>query len=125
MTDLETLVRFSNRYGSSTDYVIAGGGNTSCKDAAYLYVKGSGTALATITADGFVAMDREKLACMWDRTYPQADDAREAAALARQVDDRVRATSSQSLALEQSIGDFLGAMGRARAEKRGRIRQSG
>ncbi|MGE7471695.1 methyl-accepting chemotaxis protein [Bosea sp. NPDC003192] len=51
--------------------------------------------------------------------------AREAAALARQVDDRVRATSSQSLALEQSIGDFLGAMAKARAEKRGRIRQAG
>ncbi|HEV7325243.1 MAG TPA: methyl-accepting chemotaxis protein [Bosea sp. (in: a-proteobacteria)] len=51
--------------------------------------------------------------------------AREAAALARQVDDRVRATSSQSLALEQSIGDFLGSVAKARAEKRGRIRQTG
>lgn len=52
--------------------------------------------------------------------------ASEAAALARQVDDRVRATSSQSQALEQSIGDFLGSVAKARAERRrGRIRQTG
>lgn len=52
--------------------------------------------------------------------------ASEAAALARQVDERVRATSSQSQALERSIGDFLGAVADARAEKqRGRIRQPG
>jgi methyl-accepting chemotaxis protein len=50
----------------------------------------------------------------------------EAATLARQVDERVLATSSQSQALERSIGDFLGAVAQARAEKqRGRIRQAG
>lgn len=82
MTVLQNLTAFSNRYGADPELVLAGGGNTSAKDGNVLYIKGSGTALATITADGFVAMDREKLACMWDRTYPQADDAREAAALA-------------------------------------------
>ena len=40
--------------------------------------------------------------------------------------ERVRATSSQSQALEQSIGEFLGAVAKARAERqRGRIRQAG
>lgn len=81
MTIIETLTAFSNRYGADPELVLAGGGNTSAKDGNVLYIKGSGTALATITADGFVAMDRQKLADMWEKAYPQADDAREAAAL--------------------------------------------
>jgi len=52
--------------------------------------------------------------------------ASEAAALAHQMDAQVRATSSQSQELERSIGDFLGEVARARAEKqRGTIRQAG
>ena len=82
MTILQTLTDFSNRYGADPDLVLAGGGNTSAKDGNILYIKGSGTALATMTADGFVAMDRRRLDGMWDKTYPEADDAREAAALA-------------------------------------------
>ena len=41
--------------------MLAGGGNTSCKIGDRLYVKGSGTSLATMTPDGFVEMDREQL----------------------------------------------------------------
>ena len=82
MTILDTLTRFSNQYGADPDLVLAGGGNTSAKDGDVLYIKGSGTALATIPAEGFVRMDRKKLAAMWDKVYPDADDAREAAALA-------------------------------------------
>ena len=82
MDVLNTLTAFSNRYGADPELVLAGGGNTSAKDGGVMYIKGSGTALATITAADFVAMDRQKLASMWDRTYPEADDAREAQALA-------------------------------------------
>ena len=45
--DLSTLVKMSNTYGSNPAYVLAGGGNTSVKDDTTLYVKGSGTQLAT------------------------------------------------------------------------------
>ncbi len=41
----------------------------------------------------------------------------EAAALARQMDERVRATTSLSAELERSIGDFLGEVAQARAER--------
>ena len=82
MTILQTLTSFSNRFGAQPDLVLAGGGNTSAKDGDILYIKGSGTALAAITAGDFVAMDRQKLDAMWDKAYPEADDAREAAALA-------------------------------------------
>ena len=49
--DLSTLVKMSNTYGSNPAYVLAGGGNTSVKDDTTLYVKGSGTQLATIKAE--------------------------------------------------------------------------
>ena len=82
MEGFEKLVEMSNRYGSNKDYVLAGGGNTSYKENGVMYVKGSGTSLATITADGFVAMDMGKLTAMLGKDYPTADDEREAAALA-------------------------------------------
>ena len=60
-TELEQLVKLSRFYGSDPEMVIAGGGNTSVKCGNRLFVKGSGTSLAKITAEGFVEMDRPKL----------------------------------------------------------------
>jgi rhamnose utilization protein RhaD (predicted bifunctional aldolase and dehydrogenase) len=79
---IEELVALSRRYGSDPDWVLAGGGNTSFKDAKTLFVKASGVALASIDASGFCAVDRGRLDAIWSRTYPEAADAREAAALA-------------------------------------------
>ena len=59
--DLSTLVKMSNTYGSNPAYVLAGGGNTSVKDDTTLYVKGSGTQLATIKAEEYVEMSRARL----------------------------------------------------------------
>lgn len=86
---LDTLAAFSNRYGSDPSLVLAGGGNTSAKDGGTLYIKASGTALGTIRADDFVAMDRAKLAAIMEKTYPDADDQREAAALQDLMDARL------------------------------------
>jgi rhamnose utilization protein RhaD (predicted bifunctional aldolase and dehydrogenase) len=79
---LDALVEFSNRYGANPALVLAGGGNTSMKESGILYVKGSGTALATITADGFVALDIAALHETLKKDYPADDKAREAAFLA-------------------------------------------
>ncbi len=79
---LDELTAFSNFYGSNEELVLAGGGNTSAKDGNVMYVKASGTQLATITPDGFVAMDRAKLAETLTKAYPNEDDARESAVLA-------------------------------------------
>jgi len=78
---LDTLVEMSNRYGGNPEYVLAGGGNTSYKDKKYLYVKASGTALADITAEGFVKMDRTALDGIFARAYPEDTQAREAEVL--------------------------------------------
>jgi len=78
---LDHLVEMSNRYGSNPDYVLAGGGNTSYKDEQTLYVKASGTALASITAEGFVKINRVALDGIFAKEYPQDAQAREAAVL--------------------------------------------
>lgn len=79
---LDVIERISHKYGANADFVLAGGGNTSYKNEDYLYIKGSGTALATITRDGFVKMSREKLANIWTKTYSEEKDKREAEVLA-------------------------------------------
>lgn len=79
---LDQLVSFSNIYGSNEELVLAGGGNTSAKDGDVMYIKGSGTQLATITADGFVKMNRAALAEIFNKEYPTGDAQREAQALA-------------------------------------------
>ena len=60
-SDLEQLVKLSRFFGNDSEMVIAGGGNTSVKCGARLWVKGSGTSLGQITPEGFVEMDRPKL----------------------------------------------------------------
>ena len=80
--ELSELVAISRKYGSNPDYVLAGGGNTSVKNAGTLHVKASGTALATITESGFVAIDREKLDRIWHKTYAENPHEREKAVLA-------------------------------------------
>lgn len=78
---LSYLVEMSNRYGKNEEFVLAGGGNTSYKENGVMYVKGSGTSLASVNAEQFVKMDMQKLSAMLEKEYPADDDAREAAAL--------------------------------------------
>ena len=66
---LTEIIALSHKYGSDPDFVLAGGGNTSYKDENFLYIKGSGTTLATIEASGFVKMNRAKLSAMFEKVY--------------------------------------------------------
>ncbi len=76
---VDTLVKLSHYYGSDPSIVLAGGGNTSAKldDGLVLLVKGSGHALATIPADGFVEMDRQQLLAILETPVPEDFDRRE------------------------------------------------
>jgi len=58
---LDALVAVSRKYGGDPEFILAGGGNTSAKMGDRLWVKGSGVALGSITADGFVEMHRPAL----------------------------------------------------------------
>jgi rhamnose utilization protein RhaD (predicted bifunctional aldolase and dehydrogenase)/NAD(P)-dependent dehydrogenase (short-subunit alcohol dehydrogenase family) len=75
---MEQLVQLSRFYGGDPDFVLAGGGNTSIKMNDRLFVKGSGTTLAEIDADGFVEQDRGALDALLDAWDPEeAETARE------------------------------------------------
>ncbi len=89
MSVLDELVEFSNFYGSNEELVLAGGGNTSAKDGNIMYIKGSGTSLSTITGEGFVKMDREKLKTIFTKVYPDNDKEREALSLKDLFDARL------------------------------------
>lgn len=104
---LDSLAQFSNLYGSNPDLVLCGGGNTSAKDGGIMYIKASGTALGTIRPDEFVAMDRAKLTAMMDKTYPEADAPREAAALADLMDARMPNQGSKRPSVETLLHNLF------------------
>ena len=69
MKEILQLIEISQFYGRDSRFVIAGGGNTSYKNAEKIWVKASGSSLAAITEDGFAVLDRAKLNLMSDKTY--------------------------------------------------------
>jgi len=78
---INIIAEISHKYGADERYVLAGGGNTSFKNDDNLYIKGSGTSLATISPDGFVKMDRKALNDIWNKTYSENKDERESEVL--------------------------------------------
>jgi len=82
VADLSALSALSRRFGSDPDWVLAGGGNTSFKDAGRLYVKASGFSLGSIDESGFCTIDRGRLDAIWRAGYPEEAEARETAVLA-------------------------------------------
>jgi NAD(P)-dependent dehydrogenase (short-subunit alcohol dehydrogenase family)/rhamnose utilization protein RhaD (predicted bifunctional aldolase and dehydrogenase) len=75
--EISELLRISDYYGSSKDYVIAGGGNTSFKDDQTIWIKASGTSLAGLTEEGLVSLSREKLRLISIKQYSDDPVARE------------------------------------------------
>lgn len=76
MSILDEIAELSHFFGT-THFVHAGGGNTSCKDAHSLWVKPSGTTLASLVPSAFVKMDRAKMARLYTARTPSAPAARE------------------------------------------------
>jgi rhamnose utilization protein RhaD (predicted bifunctional aldolase and dehydrogenase) len=100
MNAVDEIVALSHRYGEGYDWVIAGGGNTSVKDDHTMWVKSSGTTLASITPDQFVAMDRAKLEKIWETTYPSDPEARERRALEDLMAARVNSSNGPRPSVE-------------------------
>ncbi len=104
---LEIIEKISHKYGSDPSYVLAGGGNTSYKNDENLYIKGSGTQLATITADGFVKMSRQKLAMIWEKTYSKEQDKREAEVLADMMEAKCVGEESKRPSVETLLHNLF------------------
>ena len=77
MQEIKELIAVSRYYGCDSRYVIAGGGNTSFKTNEKIWVKASGSALATIDEEGFAILDREKLKCVSEKEYSNDSSERE------------------------------------------------
>jgi rhamnose utilization protein RhaD (predicted bifunctional aldolase and dehydrogenase) len=107
MMSLEQLAALSRFYGADPDYVIAGGGNTSFKDEKTLWIKGSGVSLGTIGPGGFVAMDRARLAAIWNTEYPENAAEREAAVLADLMAARKPGEENKRPSVETLLHDML------------------
>ncbi len=73
---LNTITRLSVEFGQP-DYVKGGGGNTSAKNADTLWIKPSGRALCDMTAAHFVAINRGRLADVYNFQPPADSAARE------------------------------------------------
>lgn len=104
---VEELEKISRRYGQDSAWVLAGGGNTSFKNEETLWVKASGYALATLTRDGLVALDRKKLAEVWNADYPEEPEKREERALADLMDARLPEDNRKRPSVETLMHDLL------------------
>lgn len=73
---LDRITELSHEFGTM-DYVRGGGGNTSVKNDTTLWVKPSGTTLAGLKPETFVALDRVKLSKLYSIIPPAQSSARE------------------------------------------------
>lgn len=69
MKEIQDLISISQFYGKDSRFVIAGGGNTSFKNEEKIWVKASGSSLATITEDGFAVLERSLLDKISEKQY--------------------------------------------------------
>ena len=104
---IEELVEISHFYGRKKEYVIAGGGNTSYKDDKHLFIKASGTSLATINTDGFCVLDREKLQKIPEMEFSTDPVAREEQVKNALLNCRVNPESRLRPSVETSLHDLF------------------
>ena len=104
---LKDLVDISRTYGKDPEYILAGGGNTSFKDARTLWVKSSGVPLATIDEKGFVALSRERLAQVARRSYSGDPLRREEEVKNDLLAARVDPGSTLRPSVESSLHDLI------------------
>ncbi|MCX6220919.1 MAG: class II aldolase/adducin family protein [Bacteroidia bacterium] len=74
---LQELVSVSQYFGRDKSFVLAGGGNTSYKTEDRMWIKASGISLASIKADGFVFLSRDRLKAISTKKYSDQALARE------------------------------------------------
>lgn len=107
MKEIQQLIQISKHFGQKTDYVIAGGGNTSWKNASHLWIKASGHALASIDEDGFVQLDRSKLQQIASRVYSDNPSEREDQVKQDLLAARVFPEAGQRPSVETSLHELI------------------
>jgi rhamnose utilization protein RhaD (predicted bifunctional aldolase and dehydrogenase) len=102
---LDVITELSHEFGTA-EYVKGGGGNTSAKTTDTLWVKPSGTTLAGLTPESFVAMDRKKLAQLFEIEPPADSSAREAL-VKDMMADAVKPDSTGRPSVEAPLHDIM------------------
>jgi len=103
---IDELIEVSRFFGKNNEYVIAGGGNTSYKDEEFLWIKASGTALASITENGLVKLSREKLSVISDKKYSD-DSVKREEEVKNDLTDAVVSTGSNRPSVETSLHNLV------------------
>jgi rhamnose utilization protein RhaD (predicted bifunctional aldolase and dehydrogenase) len=107
MQELNDLIEISRFYGINKSYVIAGGGNTSYKNKEVIYVKASGTTLADIDENGFVALDRKKLSVIATKEYSTNTSEREEQVKNDLMNSRLFPEKGQRPSVETSMHEII------------------
>lgn len=104
---ISTIIEISHKYGSDSNYVLAGGGNTSFKTGDTIYVKGSGSSLANLTECSLVALSRKALNDIWNKTYSEDTDEREAQVLADMMAARLPGEENKRPSVETLLHNLF------------------
>jgi rhamnose utilization protein RhaD (predicted bifunctional aldolase and dehydrogenase) len=107
MSIQQTVIQLSHEFGT-VDFVRGGGGNTSCKEGAELWVKPSGTTLAGLTSESLVAVDRQRLSALYTSAPPQ-DSADRESFVSRLIQEAVLPGISGRASVETPLHDSLQA----------------
>ncbi len=102
-TVIQQLIDISQFYGKNSDFVIAGGGNTSYKDEKHIWVKASGINMCDISENGFAVLERDKLKIIAEKQYSHNSDERESQIKA----DLFRASAFPEKGLRPSVETSL------------------
>ncbi len=102
---LEQLAELAQRYGGDENFIIAAGGNVSFKTDETIYVTPSGSSLATVEAENFVALERAKLDALLAETGEEMRENYQAGMLRAKTDPECRLAPS----IESVMHNFLPA----------------
>jgi len=105
--EIADLIEISKYYGNNKDFVIAGGGNTSFKDGQTIWIKASGQALATLSEDGLVALDREKLRLISEKQYSNDSSLREEQVKTDLFNSIIDKSRNKRPSVETSLHDLI------------------
>jgi NAD(P)-dependent dehydrogenase (short-subunit alcohol dehydrogenase family)/rhamnose utilization protein RhaD (predicted bifunctional aldolase and dehydrogenase) len=104
---IKDLIEISQFYGKQKDFVLAGGGNTSYKNAGYLWVKASGFSLSTISEAGFAKLDRKQLDEINTKSYSTEVLQREEEIKNDLLKSRVEPEKGQRPSVETSLHNLI------------------
>ena len=105
--EIQKLIEISRFYGQNKDFIIAGGGNTSFKDENHLFIKASGSSLATIDESGFVQLDRKMLYSISIKCYSDEVMLRENQIKQDLLNSRIYPEKGQRPSVETSLHDLM------------------